>query len=147
MRALAGLFLLAATAASAAPSWHLSLQLYSLHEHTRQDDLTNNTPGLGVLRRTDTDWLAGAGIFRNSLGRTAGYGYVGKQWPVGPVRAGAIAGLTHRYNFNDGGIVPLGAALVTVPVNDRWSVDFVGIPRLKGYTYATLHCAVSWRFR
>lgn len=132
---------------AAEPTWHLTLQAYSLHEHTRQDDLTNNTPGIGVLRRTSDHWLAGAGVFRNSLGRTAGYAYVGRQWPVGPVLAGGIAGATHHYNFNNGGIVPLGAAIVTVPLAERWSLDLVGIPRLKHYTYTTLHLSVSWRFR
>lgn len=133
--------------AAAEPTWHLSLQVYSLHEHTRQDDLTNNTPGVGLVRRTPEHWLAGAGVFRNSLGRTAGYGFVGKQWPAGRVLLGGIGGVTHRYNFNGGGIVPLGAALATVPLNDRWSLEFIGIPRLKNYTYATLHVSASWRFR
>ncbi|MDI1248504.1 MAG: hypothetical protein PSV13_06435, partial [Lacunisphaera sp.] len=64
--------LLATAAAAAEPTWHLSLQLYSLHEHTTQENLTNNTPGLGVLRVTENHWLAGAGIFRNSIARTAG---------------------------------------------------------------------------
>lgn len=146
MRAL--FFVVLASVASAAePSWHLSLQLYSLHEHTTQDDLTNHTPGLGLIRRTEDHWLAGGGIFRNSLGRTAGYGYLGKQWPVGAVLVGGIAGVTHRYNFNNGGIVPLGAAIVSVPLAERWSLDLAGIPRLKNYTYATLHASVSWRFR
>jgi hypothetical protein len=60
-------------------------QLYSLPEHTTQADLTNHTPGLGLIRRTEDNWLAGAGVFRNSLGRTAGYSDLGKQWPVGRV--------------------------------------------------------------
>lgn len=46
---LAALLVTAATAAE--PTWHLSLQLYSLPEHTTQADLTNNTPGLGPMRR------------------------------------------------------------------------------------------------
>jgi len=143
---LLALFL--ATAASAAePTWHLSLQLYSLHEHTNEIELTNNTPGIGVMRVTDNNWLAGAGIFRNSLARTAGYAYIGKEWPIGRVLVGGIAGVTHHYNYNDGGLVPLGAALVTVPLADRWALDFIGIPRLSGYTYTTLHLAVRWQFR
>jgi hypothetical protein len=142
------LTLLLATAASAAePTWHLSLQAYSLHEHTSAIDLTNTTPGLGVMRVTTDNWLAGAGIFRNSLGRGAGYAYVGKEWPVGRVLVGGIAGVTHHYNYNDGGLVPLGAALVTVPLADRWALDFIGIPRLTGYTYTTLHVALRWQFR
>jgi len=129
------------------PTWHLSLQLYSLHEHTTQTDLTNNTPGLGVIRVTEDNWLAGAGIFRNSLARTAGYAYVGKEWPVGKILVGGIAGVTHHYDFNHGGAVPLGAALVTVPLADRWALDLIGIPRISGYTYNTLHFAVRWQFR
>src|SRR5882672_7831826 len=100
---------LATTASATEPTWHLSLQLYSLHEHTTEVDLTNNTPGIGVIRVTENNWLAGAGIFRNSLGRTAGYGYFGKQWPIWKIYAGGIAGVTQHYNFNDGGLVPLAA--------------------------------------
>ena len=139
---------LLATAASAAePTWHLSLQLYSLHEHTSAIELTNNTPGIGVMRVTDDNWLAGAGIFRNSLARTAGYAYLGKQLPLGKVQAGAIVGLTHRYNYNDGGLVPLGGLLVTVPLADRWALDMIGIPRIGNLTYTTLHFALRWQFR
>lgn len=138
---------LAATAAAAEPTWHLSLQLHSLHEHTSETDLTNNTPGLGLMRVTENHWIAGAGIFRNSLARTAGYAYVGKEWPVGRILVGGIAGITHNYNFNDGGLVPLGGLLVTVPLADRWSLDLIGIPRLSGYTYNTLHFAVRWQFK
>jgi hypothetical protein len=138
---------LAATAVAAEPTWHLSLQLGSLHEHTSETDLTNNTPGLGVMRVTENHWIAGAGIFRNSLARTAGYAYVGKEWPVGKILVGGIAGVTHHYNFNDGGLVPLGGVLVTVPLADRWALDLIGIPRIGGYTYNTLHFAVRWRFK
>jgi hypothetical protein len=139
---------LAATAACAQEaSWHLTLQLYSLHENTTRADLTDKTPGIGVLRRSPEHWLAGAGVFRNSLGRTAGYGYVGKQWPLGPVYVGGIGGLTHNYDYNDRGIAPLGAAVVTVPWAENWALELAGIPRIRDYTYTTLNFTVSWRFR
>lgn len=129
------------------PTWHLTAQLYSWHEHTTQTDLTNNTPGLGILRRSPENYMLGAGVFRNSLGRTAGYAYVGKQWPLSRLLVGGIAGVTHHYIFNHGGPVPLGAAIVTVPLTDSLALDLVGIPRLAHYTYATLNFSVSWRFR
>ncbi len=144
---IGAILLTTARLSAAEPTWHLSLQLYSLHEHTSAVDLTNNTPGLGIMRVTDDHWLAGAGIFRNSLARTAGYAYLGKQWPVGRIRVGGIAGLTHNYNFNDGGLVPLGGLLVTVPLADRWALDMIGIPRIGDMTYTTLHFAVRWQFR
>ncbi len=147
---LPALLLLAAATARAAqtqPTWHLSLQLHSLHEHTTEVDLHDDTPGLGVMRVTPGLWLTGAGVFRNSLARTAGYAYVGKQWPLGKIQVGGIAGLTHHYNFNNGGIVPLAAAMITIPLRDRWSIDILGIPRLDGYTYTTVHFALRWRFR
>ncbi|MEY4938307.1 MAG: hypothetical protein RIQ93_42 [Verrucomicrobiota bacterium] len=133
-------------AAANGATWHLTAQTYSLHEHTSEIDLHNTTPGLGVTRRQDR-WLTGVGVFRNSVGRWAGYGYGGYQWPIGRIRAGAIAGATHHYNFNHGAIVPLGAAVITIPFAERWAVDLVAIPRLPGYTYATLHVSLSWRFR
>jgi hypothetical protein len=128
------------------PTWHLVVQTYSFHEHTTETELHNTTPGLGLLRRQD-GWLAGAGVFRNSIGRWAGYGYGGYQWPVGPVLLGGIAGATHHYFFNDGGIVPLAAGLVTVPVSKTIAIDFVAIPRITNYTYATLNVSLSWRFK
>jgi hypothetical protein len=135
----------------AAPTWHLNVQAYSFHEHTTETYLYNTTPGVGLIRRQD-NWLAGAGVFRNSIGRWAGYGYVGWQAPLwatraGPVRLGGIGGVTHHYHFNDGGIVPLGAAVVTVPITDTVALDLVGIPRIKNATYATLNLSLSWRFR
>lgn len=150
--AAAGFAVLVAPRIFAAPaSWQVNAQLYSFHEHTDDEDLQNTTPGLGLIRR-ENNWLLGAGIFRNSIGRWAGYGYGGYQFPLGslpagPLRLGAIAGLTHHYYWNDGGIVPLGAAVLTIPVTHRLSVDLVGIPRIKNATYATLNVSLSWRFR
>ena len=136
---------------AADPTWHLNLQAYSFHEHTTQDYLYNTTPGAGLIRRQD-NWLVGTGVFRNSIGRWAGYGYGGYQFPVaqlaaGPLRAGGIAGVTHHYFFNDGGIVPLAAAVVTVPIGKSLALDLVGIPRIKNATYATLNLSLSWRFK
>ena len=136
---------------AADPTWHLNVQAYSFHEHTTQDYLYNTTPGVGLIRRQD-NWLAGAGVFRNSIGRWAGYGYGGYQFPVvetraGAVRVGGIGGVTHHYYFNDGGIVPLAAAVVTIPIARTVALDLVGIPRIKNATYATLNLSLSWQFR
>lgn len=141
------LFVATAFAARAAdPTWHLNAQIYSFHEQTTQDDLHNTTPGLGLIRRQN-DWLAGAGVFRNSIGRWAGYGYVGWQYPFSRVRVGGIAGITHHYLWNDGGIVPLAAAVVTVPVTKTVALDFVAIPPIRNATYATLNVSFSWQFK
>lgn len=137
---------LPAVTAAAPATWHLAVQTYSFHEHTTEVDLHNTTPGAGLIRRQE-NWLLGAGIFRNSVGRWAGYGYGGYQFPLGPVRLGAIAGVTHHYNFNDGGIVPLGAAVLTIPFGERFAIDLVGIPRIKDATYNTLNVSFSWRFK
>ena len=125
-------------------SWYLDVQTYSFHEHTSETYLHNTTPGIGLLRRQE-HWLVGAGVFRNSLGRWAGYGYGGYQWPVGPVRVGGIAGVTHHYDANNGGIVPLAAGVVTIPLSRRLAVDLIAIPRVANYTYATLNVSISWR--
>lgn len=142
----ASLVFLPLTVSAAEPTWHLNVQAYSFHENTSETDLHNTTPGLGLLRRQG-NWMLGAGVFRNSIGRWAGYGYGGYQWPVWRVRVGGIAGITHNYEANDGGAVPLAAAVVTIPLSDRWSIDLVGIPRVDDYTYTTLNVSVSWRFR
>jgi hypothetical protein len=146
-----GSTLLAGAGRASTPTFHLTVQTYSFHEHTDEADLHNTTPGLGVIRRQD-NWLAGAGVFRNSIGRWAGYGYGGYQFPfgrlpAGPLRLGGIAGVTHHYLWNDGGIVPLGAAVLTIPVTRRVAVDLVGIPRIRNATYATLNVSLSWQFR
>jgi hypothetical protein len=130
---------------STEPSWHLTLQAWSFHERGAVG-VRDDTFGLGVMRRQN-DWLAGAGGFRNSVGRWAGYGYVGYQYPFRRVRVGAIGGLTHNYNWNDRGIVPLAAAVVTVPVTPRLSVDLIGIPRIRDVSYGTVNVSFSWRFR
>jgi hypothetical protein len=152
---LTGLFLWWAAAglahAATAPTWELNLQTYSFHEHTTETDLHNTTPGVGVIRRQD-DWLAGAGVFRNSIGRWAGYGYAGWQYPfgnfaAGPIRVGGIAGITHHYLWNNGGIVPLAAGVVTIPVTPTVSIDLVGIPRIPNATFATLNLSLSIRFK
>lgn len=116
---------------AAAPTWHFNVHTYSWHESSGDDELRNRTPGLGLIRRKG-GWLAGAGVFRNSIGRWAGYG--GWQKPLGRVRVGGIAGITHHYRWNDGGVVPLAAGLVTIPINSAASVDLVGIPRIKNAT-------------
>lgn len=126
--------------------WYLDVQTYSFHEHTSDTYLHNTTPGLGLLRRQN-DWLLGGGVFRNSLGRWAGYAYGGWQWPVGPVLLGGIAGVTHHYNANHGGPVPLAAGVVTIPLGERWGLDLIAIPRVANYTYATLNVSISWRFK
>jgi hypothetical protein len=147
-RALAGLVvisLLSSGAAVAAPTWQVVAHLHSFHESTSDPDITDHTPGLGLMRRTPEHWLLGAGVFRNSLGRASGYAVGGKQWELGPVRAGALAGLTHNYRGNGGGVVPLATGLVTVPLGERLAAEFILIPRVRNYSYATFHIAASWR--
>lgn len=102
--------------------------------------------------RRENDGLTGAGVFRNSLGRWAGYGYGGRQsslvqTPAGPIRLGGIAGATHHYFWNNGGIVPLAAMVLTIPLTKNFAVELLGIPRIRGATYATLHVSLSWRLR
>ena len=151
LRLLAALLVSGGVIRAAQPSWHLTLQAYSFHEHTTETDLHNTTPGAGLIRR-ENNWLLGAGVFRNSIGRWAGYGYGGYQFPLarlpaGPLRLGGIAGVTHHYLWNDGGIVPLGAAVLTIPLAPRFAIDLVGIPRIENATYATLNVSFSWQFK
>ena len=129
----------------AAPTWHAVAHLHSIHEGTSDPAITDHTPGLGVMRRTTEHWLLGAGVFRNSIGRTSGYVVGGKQWEFGPVRIGGLGGLTHNYRGNDGGLVPMAAGLVTVPLGERLAAEFILIPRVRDYSYATFHMAASWR--
>lgn len=134
-----------------APTWHVSLQTYSFHPQSEDADLHNTTPGLGLIRRRG-EWFQGVGIFRNSVGRWAAYGYLGWQraffaTPAGPLRLGAIAGLTHHYRYNDGGIVPMAAAVLTVPLTPTVAVDLIGIPRAGDAVYSAINISLSWRFK
>ncbi len=133
------------TLSAAPPTWHLVLHAHSLHESTADLDITDRTPGLGLMRRTENHWLAGVGVFRNSIGRTSGYIIGGKQWALGPVRVGGIGGITHNYRGNNGGLVPMAAGLATVPLGERLALELIAIPRVRDYTYATLNLSVSWR--
>jgi hypothetical protein len=132
-------------------TWHLNIQTYSFHPDTDEQYLHNTTPGIGLIRRHG-EWFEGAGIFRNSIGRWAGYGYLGwqrafYQTRAGAFRLGAIAGLTHHYHFNDGGIVPLAAAVLTIPVTKTIGIDLVTIPRVHSAVYTAVNVSLSWRFR
>lgn len=126
-------------------TWHLVAHAHSLHADSNDPDITDRTPGIGLMRRTENHWLVGGGVFRNSIGRTSGYFIGGKQWELGPVRAGVIGGITHNYRGNGGGLVPMAAGLVTVPIGDRLAVELIAIPRVRDYSYATLNLSLSWR--
>jgi hypothetical protein len=96
-------------------------------------------PGLGALCRKG-DFLAGAGAYRNSLGKSTAY-IAGGWQPLtyGSVRAGVIVGLATGYRPHP---VPMAAAFVSV-----WHVHFTLIPKVEGKTPATagISFTVPWQ--
>jgi hypothetical protein len=88
-------------------------------------------PGIGVLCR-ESDYLGGAGVFSNSVGRTSAYAIMGAQpWRVGGVRVGAFAGFATGYRK---GVVPVAAGYVTFGNG----VSLTLVPRIKNVTPATV---------
>ena len=74
-------------------------------------------PGIGVLCRKN-DLLLGAGRYFNSVGRPSNYLITGYQpWHIGSVRFGAVAGVDDGYPFRDGHVIPLAAAVMSIPLS------------------------------
>ena len=53
--------------------------------------------------------------------------------------------MTHHYYFNNGNIVPLVAAVMTIPATRAFAIDLVGIPRVGEAVYTALNFSLSWR--
>lgn len=115
------------------------IHVAALHAPSEQQFRTF-TPGLGVLCRK-ADWLAGAGVYRNSIGTTSKYVMGGYQpLRIGPVAVGAFVGAVDGYRRNHGGFNPMGGLALS------WGhVHVIAWPQVKDYSPAGL--AVSFTFR
>lgn len=72
------------------------------------------TPGIGVLCRSDQDWLLGTGVVRNSQGSRSLYAMGGWQpLRVGPLKVGAVIGAVNGYSAYKGGFGPMGGVFAT----------------------------------
>jgi hypothetical protein len=100
---------------------------------------TTANPGIGVLARQG-EYLGGLGVFRNSLGEAAPYGFVGAQpFNVGPVRVGGLVGAT-AYRKQPR---PVGGLLLTYPHRGtEWHLLLS--PHVKNFAPTTVALSVSF---
>jgi hypothetical protein len=95
----------------------------------------SETPGVGALCRRET-FLAGAGVYRNSVHRDTGYVAAGWQpWELGAMRIGGIAGIATGYRDYP---VPVAAVFLSV-----WHVHLTLLPKVPGATPATLGVSLT----
>lgn len=99
--------------------WHLQASVYTAHAH-HDADHNNNNDLLGLERDWDSNWLAGAAVFRNSFRQHSSYFYGGKRFDSEsyPVYAKLTGGLLHGYHGKHQDKVPLnhyGVAPVILP--------------------------------
>lgn len=100
---------------------------------------TTANPGIGVFVREDS-FIAGAGVWRNSLKETAPYVFAGWQPAnIGPVKIGGILGATKYKGLPR----PVGGVLFTYQFKgSEW--HFLATPRVKNYAPATIHLSTSF---
>jgi hypothetical protein len=96
-------------------------------------------PGIGLLVR-ESDFLAGAGVWRNSVKETVPYGFVGYQpLMIGPVRVGGVAGATKYFGKTRG----LAGALFTYTfASKEWHL--LVTPRVKNLAPTTVMLSASF---
>ncbi len=102
---------------------------------------TTANPGIGLLAR-ERDYLAGAGVWRNSLRETVPYGFVGWQpFAQGNMLLGGILGAT---SYRDKA-QPIGGLLGTYKTGDSaWHL--LATPKVKNKSPATLMLSYSKDF-
>ncbi len=100
---------------------------------------TTANPGLGVLVR-ESDFLAGVGVWRNSLREVAPYGFAGVQpLRIGSARLGGILGAT-EYRQK---VRPVAGAVLSWKHGDtEW--HFLATPRVPKIAPATIELSLSF---
>jgi hypothetical protein len=118
---------------------HLHLAAYHAAPGYRGD-----TPGIGVLCR-QADWLAGAGVFSNSIGQASKYAVAGWQpWRIGPVRVGAYAGVIDGYRYKNSDAFPFAAGLLSLPIGHA-ELHLSLLPQWRDISPATVGLSITWR--
>ena len=120
---------------------HLHLAAYHAAPGYRGD-----TPGIGALCR-QADWLAGAGVMRNSVGATSFYAAAGWQpLRIGPVRIGVYGGVINGDPYRDGAPFPFVAGLISLPTGPaEWHLSL--LPAVPNISPATAGLSVTWSFK
>lgn len=131
-----------AVAAEASPSAYINLGGPSHHFSDRE--FVEDNFGLGIEVPVG-GLLVGAGVYKNSLGRTSRYLVAEKcMISAGPLCLGALAGLVDGYYLNNGNAIPMVAPTVTVDAG-RFGLRFVFIPEVEKRVSAVL--AVQFRIK
>lgn len=129
--------------------WLINVGGLSWHATSHPRNEVN--PGVGIERRFNSEWAAGAGYYRNSWWRDSYYANVTyTPWSLGPVHFGAMGGLVSGYQFKSdapsklcmrdgdssctkGGLTP-AAALVAEWRHKYGAVQFQAVPPIPGST-------------
>lgn len=117
------------------------LHVAAIHADAEQRSFT---PGLGVLCR-ENDFMLGAGVFQNSIGKLSKYASVSWQ-PVhaGPVKIGAFGGVIDDYLYKNGGAFLFGGAIASAPTS--WGeLHFTFVPQVPGVSVAALGISMSFK--
>lgn len=96
-------------------------------------------PGIGVLVR-ESDFLAGAGVWRNSLKETAPYAFAGYQpLTIKQIRVGGVLGVT-KYKDK---AQPIGGLLLSWQTKTgEWHM--LVTPKVKNYAPTTVMISLSF---
>lgn len=120
------------------------INLGGISHHFSGQKFTENNYGLGIEVPVG-GLLAGAGVYKNSVGRTSRYIVAEKcMVAIGPACLGAMAGFVDGYYLNDGDFIPMVAPTVTVDAG-RIGLRFVFVPEVEKRVSAVL--AVQFRVK
>lgn len=129
-------------------AWHLVVHTRSWHASEPEGvDWVEANWGLGIRRQTSARWSWQAGVFRNSLGKPAGYALLdGTPWNVGPMSLGGsvgwVAGGYEVHHFPVAGLLARYQA-------GAFSVGLRAFPRppkslIPGYRSALTTVEIGW---
>lgn len=113
---------LIAAVATTAYAGDIHLQVHGISDHPNTKGLNERNWGLGARFQHTESLSTQVGVYKNSNNETTAYA-VGQWQPLklGPVRAGAFAGVASRYHHPE---APLVGGLMTTWQGDVVSVTF-----------------------
>lgn len=133
---------LSGAAAMADEKKPIYLNFGGVSHHFSDEKFTENNYGLG-LEVPVGGFLVGAGVYKNSIGRTSRYIVAEKcMLQTGPLCLGGLAGFVDGYELNSGGFTPMVAPTVTAEAGN-FGVRLVYVPEVEKKVAAV----VSLQFR
>lgn len=129
--------------------WHLTIHGLSKHGASHRYDspepYNERNWGAGLRWQIAPALDVQAGAYRNSYDRTSVYGAA--TWlplQIGPLRAGAFAGLTNHYPMRDGRVIPVGGLAARLQ-GDVFSATVRAAPAVAGKTHGVITIEIGVR--